>query len=199
MRNGRKGEGWTTAVIWMAVALVVVVVGGGMILPMFSKGFSSGKHRRVNCAGNLKQIGLALIIYAGDDPKDGCFPSGGDFELLNTGHYLTDGKVYQCPTAAKPNTLARESNYVYLGRGLKDTNANSTRVILAHDRIGNHSNWVNCIYLDGHAKGSSSKATTWAEFRAEREAAGDIIANEPLGRRVAPDVLPNYQRALEGE
>jgi prepilin-type processing-associated H-X9-DG protein len=114
---------------------------------------SMGKARRVNCAGNLKQIGLALIIYAGDDVDNGFFPSGHDFRLLNDLSYLVDGQVYVCPSGEAPNTFASVSNYVYLGSGLKDTNAHPTTVILATDRPNNHTNWVNILYLDGHVKG----------------------------------------------
>ena len=197
MRHGRKGEGPATVIFWIAVALVAGLVLLGLLLPDLSKSHRP-RARRVNCAGNLKQIGLALIIYAGDDRVDGYFPDGGGFRRLHEGRYLTNGKVYSCPSSEKPNTLADESNYVYLGSGLKDTNAQSTKVILAHDRIGNHANWVNCLYLDGHVKGHSSSATTWEAFRAEREAAGDIIAHPPM-EDVSSDELPTYQGVLKDE
>lgn len=170
-RDQKKKGGVSLGCLLLVGVMVVLVA--GMLLPTHCG--SGGKARRINCAGNLKQIGLALIIYAGDDPDDGYFPDGISFQRLHEGRYLTDGKVYSCPEAIALDTLAGQSNYVYRGAGLKDTHANSTKVILAHDRLGNHEGWVNCLYLDGHVKGSKSKAKNWDEFRKEKEAAGDIL------------------------
>ncbi len=62
-----------------------------------------------------------------------------------------------------------------VGHGLQDTHPEPHRVILAHDRIGNHKSWVNCLYLDGHVRGYNTTATTLAAFYAERQADGDLI------------------------
>jgi prepilin-type processing-associated H-X9-DG protein len=149
------------------------------------------------CRHNLKGIGLALIIYAGDDPDSGYFPDGEHFQRLHEGSYLTNGKWYSCPVAKEPNTLAGESNYVYRGAGLKDTNANPTHVILVHDRYGNHQNWVNLLYLDGHVKGRRSHAKTLAEFRKECEADGDVLPELSEERMMKSGTYPegaNHER-----
>jgi len=76
-------------------ALVLVM---GMFLPPQWK--SREKARRINCAGNLKQIGFALLMYSGE--FDGYFPNntgnGTNFNLLNRKGYLADGKVFGCPS-----------------------------------------------------------------------------------------------------
>ena len=175
---------------WLAsgcMGLVALVLLG---IPFLNQSRPKHPHLR-NCAGNLKQIGLALIIYAGDDPDSGFFPDSESFERLNTGRYLTSGKVYACPSATQPNTLASESNYVYLGAGLKDTNAQSTRVVMAHDRIDNHDNWVNLLYLDGHVKGI--RANSWDELYRVAKEGGDIIPG-----RDGLEGLPSYQAGLGG-
>jgi prepilin-type processing-associated H-X9-DG protein len=162
---------------WVAIMAIVgvLIYGSGIFPPQLSA--ARPKARRVNCAGNLKQMGLALIIYAGDDVDNGFFPSGHDFRLLNELSYLVDGKVYVCPSCPAPNTFTSVSNYTYVASGLKDTNASPTSVILAHDRIGNHdveyynrarfrwldkadtTGWVNVLFLDGHVKGVRAKTT----------------------------------------
>jgi prepilin-type processing-associated H-X9-DG protein len=148
----KKNKG---CVLWIALAVLGIMILSGMMMPALCQ--ASEKSRRINCAGNLKQIGLAIIIYAGDDVKEGMLPSGGSFRLLNQQKYLVDGKVYVCPSATHPNTLAGHSNYVYCGAGLSDTDSEAARTVIAYDRGHNHSKWKNFLFLDGHVKGTKQR------------------------------------------
>ena len=86
-------------------------------------------------------------------------------------------------------------DYVYLGEGLLMTEINKPgSTILTHDKLGNHEGSVNCVYADGSVRAAATTATTREAFRKEREAAGDVILNEP--RKLAeegPKALPTYQ------
>ena len=133
--------------------LQMIVVPGailsGMALPALSK--AREKARRINCAGNLKQIGLACLMYSGE--HDGQFPDNlsplGEFSYLNS-----SSTVWGCPSHPNPGTTVELSNYIYVGAGLVDNTENPQNTILAYDRPENHSHgWTNILFVDGHVQG----------------------------------------------
>ena len=88
----------------LSVAVCVVV----FLLPALNSA------RQAHCASNLKQIGIAMIIYAESNNEKYPVAEGKDgLELLRTGDYLSDKECYICPSADKEPSLPI-SEKVYL-------------------------------------------------------------------------------------
>jgi len=155
MKNQKKGF----TLIELLVVVAIIAILAGMLLPVLSK--AREKARRVNCAGNLKQIGLSLLMYSGD--FDGFFPNPvlvgqTNFEPLASEKYIQDGKIWACPSRTVVLTTANNASYRYIGSGLKDDNSSATQNTLAYDSSGDHpsNEWSNSLFIDGHVEGGKA-------------------------------------------
>ena len=148
--NASTGVGNT---IVIPAVIVPTAILAGVLLPSLNQ--SREKARRMNCAGNLKQIGLASLMYAGDDVEHGRFPD--NLAQLHEQKYLMNGMVYGCPSADPISESAADSDYVYVGVGLKDTHRNPTTTVLAYCDPANHDyQWINVLFLSGHVEGQEA-------------------------------------------
>ena len=140
----------------MLILMVVVAGMAGLLLPAL--GAAREKARRINCAGNLKQIGLACKMYAND--YNGCFPP--DFKFMLESKYLDAPMIYICPSGtAMPAATAgqlddpRHCSYLYFGGGYTEDELGDNSV-LAADRDNNHPKFWNVVLGNGSVAGYQS-------------------------------------------
>ncbi|MFQ6097916.1 MAG: prepilin-type N-terminal cleavage/methylation domain-containing protein [Armatimonadota bacterium] len=118
--------------IELLVVIAIIAILASLIFPVFSR--AREKARQGRCSSNIRQIGMALLMYA--DDFDECMPpqfTGGPQpglyrwmdEILP---YVRNAQLFVCPTKAKavyvPDTVGEYGGYVcnvaYFGRDNND-------------------------------------------------------------------------------
>jgi prepilin-type processing-associated H-X9-DG protein len=163
----------------MAIAGLVLGIVGTMfallqisiLLPSLNR--AREQANRVKCASNLRQIGLAVQLYANNNK--GSFPP--DLPAL-FGAGLLQSNVLICPSTnhtAAPGTpsfqLGKDLSYVYVGKGLNFTAQSS--VIIAYEPPSDHTpgqptgqkSGGNVLFADGHVEFVTDLSSVISELK----------------------------------
>ena len=139
------------AVKLVVVIPVILIIGYLVMETLFGHRCGSRERaRRVSCASNMKQIGLAMIMYSGDNK--GYFPPDLDHitpddpeDVDDKYAFIAYGDVFFCPSTGNEATetepyvhQAGYSDYLYFGDGLKDNHPDVETTAIAQEKAGNH-------------------------------------------------------------
>jgi prepilin-type processing-associated H-X9-DG protein len=160
-KAGRKEPGTARAAVWLGGGELALLLAFGIMIPSMCR--ATEPANRAKCSNNLRQIGLALLMYAND--HGGQFPDTLNVLLLTDSEYTLTSDIFTCPsssderaTGQTPAEVARNLtaepghlSYVYVGAGLTTVTATDDRIV-AYDNPRNHTDGINVLFGDAHVE-----------------------------------------------
>ena len=127
----------------LLVVIAIIALLAGILLSALMA--ARAAVRSAECKSHLGQFAKAMVMSGGRGMNDltRLYPQ-----------YLSDAGVFRCPAAAdRPLEPAEEFRCDYITIGPIPREFVRGTMIVARDRSGNHNEFSNCMYFDGHVAG----------------------------------------------
>lgn len=153
--------------VWLVVGVVILalvvpaLIGFSIMMPTFTR--ARGKAQQTACLSNIKQLGLACLMYAAD--YDEVFPTAVDPQGFHDQifPYLRNESLFKCPSA--PDEQGYAFNPKLAGANIEDLRRPAEMPMLwdagaqpggvapvPGTTTGRHNGGDNVAFADGHAK-----------------------------------------------
>ncbi|HTS16276.1 MAG TPA: DUF4190 domain-containing protein [Verrucomicrobiae bacterium] len=140
--GGLRGRGQAIAgLVLGGVGMLMIPIVAAMLLPALAQ--AKGKAQRIACMNNMRQIGMAMGMYA--EEHDGKIPR----EFTDLKLYASNlDKLLICP-GAKDRT---SPSYRIVLAGKKWNGPETMDAVVLTEQLGNHRRGRNALYGDGHVE-----------------------------------------------